>query len=407
MLNTTFGIEIEGMVNVDNVISGARTRFNEQSFLDSLLLQERDEPNNHATERTSELLISRLSQAIKEPEDKGYHKDETIDALLSEEDQQLHSAAMRGVVELDEYQKIDYVENAIYPFNDVGMQVVLDRSVASELNGKELESHLIPVEIVSPVIDDPNYYEFFDSLRDVTDFLDLSSNKTCGMHVHLGVSETGLNASDHLLFMKNMSMLYIAAEDALDNGLRGNTMYADALGSLRNSYHMPDDMAMQARVDNAQTIDDLINTVNPDGRYYKVNLRSYQKHGTIEVRHHPGFENVEQAQTWVDYLNEFVGIAKEATLDGAFLSVSDARQLLEEHGLDTYERTPQAKPTNYDSPSQMKGADKLEALKEQLEVEEQKAGKAAEANPAQTEMSWVQRMKDQEPFPDVHETIYR
>ncbi len=59
-----------------------------------------------------------------------------------------------------------------------------------------------------------------------------------------------------------------------------------------------------ATFDNADNMISLANA--QDSRYYKVNLRSYQRHGTIEFRQHSGTVNFVKICNWVRFLSAFI-----------------------------------------------------------------------------------------------------
>jgi hypothetical protein len=67
-------------------------------------------------------------------------------------------------------------------------------------------------------------------------------------------------------------------------------------------------LARNARFRNATTMRELVDAQGD--RYYKVNLQSYYRHGTVEFRQHSGTLNAPKAVNWVRLLDAFITESK-------------------------------------------------------------------------------------------------
>lgn len=62
------------------------------------------------------------------------------------------------------------------------------------------------------------------------------------------------------------------------------------------------------RLMRATTINEMANIMG--SRYFKVNLMSFQRHGTIEFRQHSGTVNATKIANWVRFLGQFIDNSK-------------------------------------------------------------------------------------------------
>lgn len=121
-------------------------------------------------------------------------------------------------------------------------------------------------------------------------------NNTCGLHVHFDATEITPE------ILKNILINYMNFEAEIDKFLpesrRGNTnTYSQSITRHRTA------------VENARTMAELIR-VFPD-RYYKLNLKSYSRHNTIEFRQHSGTVEYEKIANWVIFLHNLIDYSKQ------------------------------------------------------------------------------------------------
>lgn len=165
-------------------------------------------------------------------------------------------------------------------------------------------------EVVSPILHGE------EGLRQVKVVLDtLKSggakvNKSCGLHVHFGANDIDLKGFQ-FLFKR-----YIKFEQEFDAFMppsrRGNdNRYCQSLvhrfASSRDEYARPGAVNRAFKeIMEADDIYDLYQIVARGQRYYKLNLGSYFRHGTIEFRHHSGSVEAEKVINWILFTNHFL-----------------------------------------------------------------------------------------------------
>lgn len=162
-------------------------------------------------------------------------------------------------------------------------------------------------EVVSPVLQGEGDFAQVQRVCKVLEARELTVNKTCGLHVHLGAGD--MTPSDILAIAKR----YATHEDKLDaivapsrRGAAGGLGYCmtnkgfltidnDRVTDLQSLYNVAD-AAVRGR--GAPQGD--------DGRYTKFNVKAYQRHRTVEFRQHQGTINAEKIEYWVRFLQQFV-----------------------------------------------------------------------------------------------------
>lgn len=151
-------------------------------------------------------------------------------------------------------------------------------------------------EIVSP----PLHYnaesiaaisEIFDALNKARAFV----NHTCGLHVHVDASFIhDLKAYEQDEFFVHIQKLYATHEKSFDS---------------RMSYCRTKSVNKFCR--SMINRNDTYPTLGIQGRYYKLNIQSFLRHGTLEFRHHHGTLDKNEVIEWVKTCLLFVQYARE------------------------------------------------------------------------------------------------
>jgi len=125
-------------------------------------------------------------------------------------------------------------------------------------------------------------------------------NQSTGLHVHFGAS--GLTLQQ----WKNLLINYHGLESIIDQMMqqtRRNNQYAASLRGISN---------FTSKVQAASSFRDLRNILGT--RYRKVNLESYDRHGTVEFRQHAGNVEIDSVINWVLFLHYLIEVSKRRTL---------------------------------------------------------------------------------------------
>ncbi len=151
-------------------------------------------------------------------------------------------------------------------------------------------------EVVSPILRGEQGIEEAMTVAAALDDAGAAVNRSCGFHVHFDASD--LSAGD----IKTIVKRYAAHEAEIDA-----VMPPSRRGSA-NTFCAPVARFLSPRFEAAATIQDMIRAQGD--RYFKVNLQSFQRHGTIEFRQHSGTVNANKIANWVRFLGEFVDACK-------------------------------------------------------------------------------------------------
>lgn len=191
-------------------------------------------------------------------------------------------------------------------------KIVTDASINSGRRDADL-----CFELVSPVLQGEAGLASMRSIMDGVRRLGISTNASCGFHVHVDAEEdTSPLAS--LKSLKNIAQCFLSLENAFDllvalswenRGTSNSNRRAD-----NNRYCQSNRLAFGERsnrqrwqhVSSIQTKNDLVAVMNPSGdRYKKLNLTNISKPerpSTIEFRQHGGVEDLQEAEAWVRLL---------------------------------------------------------------------------------------------------------
>lgn len=151
-------------------------------------------------------------------------------------------------------------------------------------------------EIVSPVLRGHDGLEQIKKVCEALQSIGCKVDKRCGLHVHHGVDDYSI---------KNFKTLYItyakyekALDSVLPNSRRDdNNTYCQSLMAsmyyVSNAYN-----ELVEKIEKCKTVNDISGVFHHD-RYYKLNIQSYVKYGTIEFRHHSGTIDADKIINWV------------------------------------------------------------------------------------------------------------
>lgn len=171
-----------------------------------------------------------------------------------------------------------------------------------------------PIECVSPILDDTA--DGFKSLQNALQVLNragASVNRTCGLHVHVGVSD--YSTSEIVSIYKNYQRLERVIDSFMAPSRRGNeAYYAQSI----TGYDF----------DTCNSTDDIVRLLG--GRYFKVNPMAYGRHRTIEFRQHQGSVDYNKISMWVKFCCKLVEWSKKHTLECEVTTIEEVPFINEE-----------------------------------------------------------------------------
>jgi hypothetical protein len=169
-------------------------------------------------------------------------------------------------------------------------------------------------EAVSPILRDEAGMTEAATAIDALKAIGCHTNKTTGLHCHLGVAD--LNVHE----LKTILRRYAAFEREIDAFMppsrrEDNNRFCKSIRSFVESRAFR----------NANTIEQLVDA-QPD-RYYKVNLHSWRRYKTIEFRQHNGIVDADRALYWIRFLDAFVAESVRIARNPAMATAADSMTL--------------------------------------------------------------------------------
>ena len=169
-------------------------------------------------------------------------------------------------------------------------------------------------EVVSPIL---NGNSGFESLKAVCKTLadaQAATNRTCGLHVHIGTkSNKGIKHRTYCNVFNNYKYL----EPLIDSFMPA---------SRRNDENGYCGSLQRFDFSSCNTAEDVARTLHHD-RYFKVNPMSWQRHRTIEFRHHSGTTNYDKISNWVKFCAKLVAWSRKHRLSGYVANIDDVKFL--------------------------------------------------------------------------------
>lgn len=172
-------------------------------------------------------------------------------------------------------------------------------------------------ELVSPVLQGDEGLSQLRSVMDNIRRLGVSTNASCGFHVHID-AEPGSPVSN-LEALKSVSRCFVSLENAFDLlvSCAENGSHAQNRRTNRNRYCQSNRIAFGQmsnrqrwnKISSAHSRKQLVKMLNPGyDRYRKLNLTNVtlrDRPSTYEFRHHGGVQDLQEAEAWVRLIVSF------------------------------------------------------------------------------------------------------
>lgn len=148
------------------------------------------------------------------------------------------------------------------------------------------------LEVVSPVLQGNSGHADLMLVLDAINNTGATINRSCGLHIHVGVSDWRIKE------FRNLYKRYVKFETAIDSVMpnsrrRNNNTYCQSTG-LQFGSTLSECFETINRCRTARQIQNYIGS-----RYTKLNIQSFWKHGTIEFRHHAGTTDKQKISNWL------------------------------------------------------------------------------------------------------------
>ncbi len=170
-------------------------------------------------------------------------------------------------------------------------------------------------EMVSPVLQGMEGLKDFRKACKALRLSNAQVNTTCGVHVHLDANDYSIENFKTLL--KNQYFVEIQIDKIMPKSRRANSnRYCQGFRSNgQNTFFQ--------KIDACGTVNELANLFRT--RYFKLNLQSFQRHGTVEFRQHGASTNFLKIKNWILICARLVEFSKQNIL------LTDINQILDEN----------------------------------------------------------------------------
>jgi len=185
-------------------------------------------------------------------------------------------------------------------------KLVPDSSIVRRENGRIAHN---AIELVSPVLKGEEGLETVRKVGETLKRIGQKVHSNCGLHVHFGASDLTVPQ------VKKITERYVKFEAEIDSVVapsrRGDSnRYAHSMGPI----------AHRILNCNARSVMDL--AISQGDRFHKLNLTAFQRHGTIENRHHQGTIEPEKIVNWIRFGLVFIEQSKQLAGDAPASSVN-------------------------------------------------------------------------------------
>jgi len=178
------------------------------------------------------------------------------------------------------------------------------------------------VEIISPVLSGGTGLSELHRVLQILHDLNPSVNKSMGVHIHIGAAKFTFGQIRKICqqFLKHeasFDMLVPKSRRGNNNSYARSNRLNPVLRSLSNK-------ECNDYIASCSDMKKLNKAVSPD-RYYKLNLHSLDRHGTLEFRQHSGSTNYKKLGYWIRLLVAFCNNAARLPAPQSFKSRSDSK----------------------------------------------------------------------------------
>lgn len=122
-------------------------------------------------------------------------------------------------------------------------------------------------------------------------------NQSCGLHIHFGMRDASVAHACKVV--RN----YLALEPTIDQLMPASRRHNSYCNSLRRGRTLA---AAEQAILGATTMEGLATAANSNDRYHKVNVTSFQRHGTLEFRQHSASTDYEKISFWIKFLYHLI-----------------------------------------------------------------------------------------------------
>ena len=223
-------------------------------------------------------------------------------------------------------------QNVAYEMQRAGLNVMVASYCGQDYSVWQLKTDgsidgMNGFEVVSPVLQGEQGIEEVRKVCKILNDMGVKVNKSCGFHVHHDVQGWGIKE------FRNLFKRFIKFEAALDSvqpsSRRGNSnRYIQSVAGTYNTKTKLGSIARMAQIDTCRSIRQLSELFN-NNRYFKLNLQSFFRSGTVEFRNHAGTIDADKVENYIRLTAGMVTEAKNHVAIKPFEKDTTAKEGLE------------------------------------------------------------------------------
>ncbi|MDR2205764.1 MAG: amidoligase family protein [Flavobacteriaceae bacterium] len=170
-------------------------------------------------------------------------------------------------------------------------------------------------ELVSPILQGNAGLKDFRKACKALRISNAQVNTTCGVHVHLDANDYSIE--NFRTLVKNQYLIENQIDKIMPKSRRANNnrFCQGFRNNAQNTFFQ--------KIDAKETVTELARFFN--SRYFKLNLQSYQRHGTVEFRQHGASTNFLKIKNWILICARLVEFSKQNIL------LTNINQILDEN----------------------------------------------------------------------------
>jgi hypothetical protein len=170
-------------------------------------------------------------------------------------------------------------------------------------------------EIVSPVLTGLDGMEQIKKICIGLNRAGAKINNSCGFHVHFGANDFNLDNFKNLL--TSFTHLEEKFDDIIPASRRANN---NSFCKNISSITAGNKITTIQKINSATSINSMASSVFGGGRYYKLNVQSFLRYGTVEFRQHSGTTQFSKIKNWILICGRLVEYAKQNGVTNDFNS---------------------------------------------------------------------------------------
>lgn len=188
--------------------------------------------------------------------------------------------------------KVD-VKNILHKNGFKNWKFVSDHSICGCENPFICTGNCLTCEVISPILLSKDGFKDLEKICYLLERNNAKVNNTCGFHVHIDAKDLSLQQ------IESIYKRYAFYEKAIDlfhpKHRRGNNN--NYCLSIRPIIEMMDEMNFTIKEIMEYSLND---------KYYKLNILSLSKLGSIEFRQHKGTINFDEIRHWILFCQDFI-----------------------------------------------------------------------------------------------------